>query len=398
MFRSLPRTVVALGVVSLLTDVASEMVYPLLPLLLVGTLGASAAVVGLVEGAAESAAAALKLVAGAWSDRVGRRRPFVLWGYGVSSAARPLIGLVASWPAVLGLRVADRLGKGTRGAPRDALIAEAVAPERRGEAFGFHRAMDHAGALLGPLVAAVLLDFAGVGVRELFLWTTVPGALVVVVAVAYVREPPARDRAAGPRRPLRAALRSRRPFRRLLGARTLFALGNSADAFLLLLLAERGLAAAEVALLWGLHNGVKMAAAAMGGRWADRWSRRAVLTTGWGVYAAVYAGFAAAPPLAVLVLVFLVYGVSLGLAEPAEKALAAGLVDDGSRGAAFGALHGLTALVALPASAMFGALWTWVGAPVAFAVGAVLAAAAVAVLQTVDDGDAPGQGRRAVQP
>lgn len=398
MFRSLPRTVIALGVVSLLTDVASEMVYPLLPLLLVGTLGASAAAIGLVEGAAESAAAALKLVAGTWSDRVGRRRPFVLWGYGVSSVARPLIGLVASWPAVLVLRVADRLGKGTRGAPRDALIAEAVPAARRGEAFGFHRAMDHAGALVGPLAAAVLLDLAGVGVRELFLWTALPGALVVAVAVAFVREPPTHVRAAIPRAPLRSVLASPGPFRRLLGARTLFALANSADAFLLLLLAERGLTAAEVALLWGVHNGVKMVAAAVGGGWADRRGRRAVLTTGWVVYAAVYAGFAVAGSLAVLVPVFLVYGVALGLAEPAEKALAAGLVDDGTRGAAFGALHGLTALAALPASAVFGAVWTWVGAPVAFGVGAALAAAAVAALQTVNEGSSPDQGRRAVQP
>ena len=329
---------------------------------------------------------------------MGRRRPFVLWGYGVSSAARPLIGLAGSWPAVLGLRVADRLGKGTRGAPRDALIAEAVPPERRGEAFGFHRAMDHAGALIGPLVAAVLLDLAGVGVRELFWWTALPGALVIAVAVTSVREPPTHGRAAAPRAPLRSVLGSPGPFRRLLGARTLFALGNSADAFLLLLLAERGLSAAEVALLWGVHNGVKMAAAAVGGGWADRRGRRAVLTTGWVVYAAVYAGFAVARPLAVLVPVFLVYGVALGLAEPAEKALAAGLVDDGARGAAFGALHGLTALVALPASALFGAIWTWVGAPVAFAVGAGLAAAAVTVLRTVDEDAAPGQGRRAVQP
>jgi MFS family permease len=188
------------------------------------------------------------------------------------------------------------------------------------------------------------------------------------------------------------------PFRRLLAARTLFALGNSADAFLLLLLAARGLAAAEVALLWGVHNGVKMAAAAVGGGWAERRGRRAVLTTGWIVYAVVYAAFALARPLAVLVPVFLVYGVALGLAEPAEKALAAGLVEDGTRGAAFGALHGLTALAALPASAVFGVIWTWVGAPAAFAVGAVLAVAAVTVLRTVDEAGPSDQGRRAVQP
>ena len=174
--RALPRTVVALGVVSLLTDLSSEMIYPLLPVFLTGVLGASAVALGAVEGVAEATAALLKLVSGVLSDRGRRRKPWVVAGYGLAGVARPLIGLAGSWPAVLALRFTDRTGKGLRTSPRDALIADATAPDRRGTAFGFHRAMDHAGAVLGPLVAAGLLSLAGLDLRTVFLLAAIPAA------------------------------------------------------------------------------------------------------------------------------------------------------------------------------------------------------------------------------
>ncbi|MFH1143102.1 MAG: MFS transporter, partial [Candidatus Eisenbacteria bacterium] len=189
----LPKTIIALGFVSFFTDFSSEMIYPLLPVFLSSVLGAGAVALGVIEGIAESTASLLKIVSGAWTDRVRRRKPFIVVGYGLAGVVRPLIGLAAAWPFVLGMRFLDRVGKGLRTSPRDALIADVIDPRRRGAAFGLHRAMDHAGAVAGPLVAATLLTIAGLSLRQVFLLAAIPAAAVMLIVLLAVKEqsPPA---------------------------------------------------------------------------------------------------------------------------------------------------------------------------------------------------------------
>jgi MFS family permease len=376
----LPATVLALGAVSLFTDLSSEMIYPLLPAFLVGVLGAGALSLGVIEGVAECTASVLKAASGWWSDRTRRRKPLVLAGYGVSGTARPLIGLAASWPVVLALRFLDRVGKGLRTAPRDALIAGVTPPELRGRAYGLHRAMDHAGAVVGPLVAAGLLTALGVPLRQVFLLAAVPALIVMVVLLLFVREPP-REEPPGPR----AAAGARRGaldagFKRLLAALAIFTLGNSSDAFLLLRFGEAGLSPAAVALVWSLHHVVKALGAYGGGRLTDRLGSRALVLGGWAIYAATYLGFALAPAGGALVALFLVYGLYFALSEPAERAWIAAVAPGGRAATAFGVYHGVVGLAALPASVLFGVVYRTVGAGVAFGVGAGLACAAAVVL------------------
>ena len=374
---ALPRTVIALGLVSLFTDLSSEMIYPLLPAFLATVLAAGALELGLIEGVAESTAAILKLVSGLWTDRVGRRKPFVLGGYGLSGLVRPLIGLAGAWPVVLLLRFGDRVGKGLRTSPRDALIADAVDPAIRGRAYGFHRAMDHLGAVLGPLLAAGLMAL-GMGLRGVFLLAVVPGLVVLGLILLGVREAPTlAPRERGPSLGSWAGLGP--GFHRVLAVVVLFTLGNSTDAFLLLRLGDllgqgevRG-ALSWVALLWSAHHVVKLLATYAGGRLSDRLGRRGMIIAGWLVYAAVYSAFAWVDSAVPAVVVFLLYGVYFGLTEPVEKAWVADLVPAGLRGTAFGYYHGAVGLAALPASLLFGALWKLFGVAAAFGTGAALA-------------------------
>lgn len=380
MSRALPRTVVLLGVVSLFTDLASEMIYPLMPAFLVGVLGAGAVSLGVVEGVAESTAALLKLASGVWSDRARRRKPLIVVGYGLASAVRPVIGFATSWIHVLAIRFADRIGKGLRSSPRDALIADVTPAEQRGAAFGLHRAMDHAGAVLGPLVAAALLAGAGMSMRDVFLIAAVPGAIVIGIVVFGVREPPRHDAAAKPPPTLRAGRELGREFRWLLAAVFLFTLGNSTDAFLLLRLGDAGVDPAWIALLWSAHHVLKMLATYAGGRLSDHLGRRSLMIAGWLLYAAVYLGFAWLDTPTALVAMFLAYGIYFGLTEPVERAWIADLAPPHLRGTAFGYYHLVIGAGALPASLLFGLLWRTLGAPAAFATGSALAFAALLLL------------------
>jgi MFS family permease len=375
----LPATVVALGVVSLLTDLSSEMIYPLLPVFLTTVLAAGPQALGLIEGVAESTASLFKVASGVWSDRVRRRTPLVVAGYSLAGAVRPLIGLAGSWPAVLALRFTDRVGKGLRTSPRDALIADATPLAQRGEAFGLQRALDHAGAVAGPLVAAALLGLAGVPLRVVFLLAAIPAAAVVVVLLAWVREAPRGAVATSVR--LSGAWRELgRPFKVVLAALTLFTLGNSTDAFLLLRLSQAGVSVAAVAVVWSAFHVVKMASAYACGRLSDRVGRRPLVVAGWAFYAAVYLAFGVAQSRNAVIAIFLLYGLYYGLTEPVERAWVADLVPERLRGTAFGLYHGVIGLAALPASVLFGVLWQRFGAPTAFATGAVLALAATVVL------------------
>jgi len=388
----LGRNVVVLAAVSLLTDVASEMAYPLLPVFLATVLGASAMTVGAIEGAAESTAALLRLASGWWSDRLARRKPLVVLGYGLASAVRPLVGLAQSAGQVLAIRVADRVGKGIRTSPRDALIADSVAPAIRGRAFGFHRAGDNLGAFLGPLLAFGLLRWGGVALRTVFLLTAIPAAVSVALLVFGIRETPRRElapREAGKPLDLRVRLPGR--FWGFLAVVFLFTLGNSTDAFLLLRASQLGVAAALVPILWAVLNLVKSLASTPGGALSDRIGRKPLILAGWLLYAAVYFAFGRAHAPWHAWALFAVYGVFFGLTEGVEKALVADLVPADRRGAAFGFYNLAIGLGALPASLLFGALWDRRGASTAFAFGAALALAAAAGLAAV----VPGRTRAA---
>jgi len=364
--------VLALAAVSFLTDVSSDMTYPLLPVFLATVLGASATTLGAIEGAAESTAALLKLASGWWSDRAPRRKPLVLAGYTIASIIRPLIGLAQSAPQVLGIRVTDRVGKGIRTSPRDALIADSVDASIRGRAFGFHRAADHAGAVVGPLLAFALLRWEGVDLRTVSLLTAIPGALAVAMLLFGVREVP---RASPPKETkgldLKVPLGGR--FWAYLGVLFLFTLGNSTDAFLLLRAGKLGVAPALVPILWAMLHVVKSLSSTPGGVLSDRLGRKPLIVAGWILYALVYFAFGRASTQWQAWTLFAIYGLYFGMTEGVEKALVADLVVPERRGAAFGWYNLAIGLGALPASLLFGALWDRWGSTAAFDFGALLA-------------------------
>ncbi len=374
----LPRNVVALGLVSLFTDMSSEMIYPLLPVFLTVSLGAGPAALGVIEGVAETTASLLKLFSGAWSDRWGKRKPLVLAGYGLSAIMRPLMGLAASWGHVLGIRFSDRIGKGVRSSPRDALVAASVPAEDRGRAFGFQRALDHFGAVLGPLAAFVLLARAGLPYRSVFFLAAIPGAVAVAVLWIMVRE----SGEQGPERRGMGLLAGKLPpgFRRYLLVVSLFTLGNASDAFLILRAVDAGVPAAYVPLLWGAFHAVKSSLSTHAGILSDRWDRRKMVAAGWILYAAVYAAWGIAKGPGWMAGLFLAYGLHSAATEGAERALVADFVPADRRGTAFGWFHLAVGASALPASLLFGLLWSRFGAPVAFAVSASLATVAAGSL------------------
>jgi MFS family permease len=381
--RAIGRTVVALGVVSLLNDAASEMILPLLPAFLVALPGGGAAILGIMEGLAESVSAFLKLGSGWASDRTARRGPWLVVGYGIAVLARPIMGLATGAWHVVGLRVLDRAGKGIRTAPRDAMLASAAGRESRGLAFGFHRAMDHAGAVLGPLVALGLLSLAGMQVRTVFLLAAVPGALVLVALVVALASRSGREAeaVAVARKPSLAGLG--RPMRVYLLAMLLFTLGNSSDVFLLLRAADAGVELMHLPALWVVLHLAKIALSVAAGGLSDRIGRRRVILAGWLVYAVVYVLFGLASETWHIWALFAVYGVHHGLTEGAERALVADLVQEDRRGTAYGTFHFTVAVGALPASVVMGLLYQSAGPLVAFATGAVLACAASVVLLLV---------------
>jgi MFS family permease len=371
----LSRNVFALAVVSFLTDVSSEMIYPLLPIFLTTVLGANASFIGVIEGAAETTAALLKLASGWWSDRVRQRKPMVVLGYGIASLMRPLVAIAQSATQVLAIRLADRVGKGIRNAPRDALLAESVHPSIRGRAFGVQRTGDHAGGVVGPLIAFVLLSRHVAEMRTVFWLAAVPGVLSLVVVIVFVREIPraATVPSAGPpdlTQPLGA------PFWRVLFVIFLFTLGNSTDAFLLLRATQLGVPVALAPILWAALHVVKSASSAPGGALSDRIGRRPTLIAGWLLYATVYVGFAVAQVAWQAWALFGVYGLFFGLTEGSERALVADLVGPARRGTAFGWYNLAIGLGALPASILFGYVWDHASASAAFLMGAAFAAAA----------------------
>jgi len=381
----LPRPVWMLGVTSLCTDTASEAVYPLLPFYLTRVLGAGAVSLGLIEGFAEATSSLLKILSGHFSDRWKVRRPIVIAGYGLSSAVRPLTALVASWPQLFAVRLVDRVGKGVRGAPRDAILAACATPSNRGLVFGFHRAMDHAGAVLGPILASLFLLAWPGRYRLLFALTVIPGALAVA-SLFLVKEPDAPTQSvAGPETTRAVAgaanwrhLPSR--FFVLLAVLLVFALGNSADAFLLLRLTDVGVDAAFIPLLWAVLHVVKALTSVWGGLKSDRLGRLVVIGAGWMICALVYVGFAVSTSVSALVAWFLLYGLYYGLSEGTEKALVADLAPASLGGTAFGIYNAASGFGSLAASVAFGLVWKTVSPEAAFGMGAALAVLATLLL------------------
>lgn len=378
----LSPAVVTLGWVSFLTDVASDMIYPLLPGFLSKTLAAGPAAIGLIEGVAEASASIMKMVSGWWSDHVRRRKPLVLTGYAIAAAARPLVGLATSWVQVLAIRFADRVGKGIRTAPRDALLADLVPPEKRGRAFGLQRAMDNAGAVGGPLLAALLLKFVFEDERPVFLLAAVPGLAAVLLVAWLVREAPRAASAAEPSAEKKPAPRSPLPGRFWISIAifVLFTLSNSSDAFLLLKARDSGVAVWQIPLLWAFFHAIKSAAGVPGGALADRIGRVPAISLGWSVYTVSYVGFAFVSTASRLWPLFAFYALFYALTEGAERALVADLVAPGARGRAFGAFHAATGLASLPASLLFGLCWKAFGAQTAFLAGAGVALIATGAL------------------
>ena len=421
----LPRTVLVLGFVSFFNDLASEIVVPLIPLLLTSVLGAGPVALGLIEGVVDAVAAVLKLWSGRRSDLMGgRRKTLVVAGYALSNLARPLLGLAGSWITVLLLRSVDRVGKGLRTAPRDALVADATTADIRGYAYGFHRALDNAGAVGGSLIAAAVLAFSAVSLPQMILLSAIPGFAAVLCLMLGVRE--ARPAGAGsgsaahaPTTPPAAQAHQLRPegaestysdgqalaslppavtaggaaaplawralelpMRRYLAVLGLFTLARASETFILLLAHQRGAATVEVLLLWALLNVAKASTSTLGGRLADRLGRGGVLLTSWLSFAVAFALYGQVGGPLGLWLVTLGYGLFAGLGEGAERAVVADFAGGRSRGTAFGWYNLVGGLAAIPAGVLFGTVWHFHGAAAAFTLAAAVALTAAGLLRT----------------
>ncbi|HET8548567.1 MAG TPA: MFS transporter [Bryobacteraceae bacterium] len=372
----IPRNVIVLGFVSLLADISSEMLYPVIPLFVTAVLGAPVSIVGLIEGAAESTASLMRIASGWWSDRLRRRRPFVVSGYALTALTRLLLAAAHAWAIVLVARVLDRFGKGLRSAPRDALIADSTPAEIRGRAFGLHRSMDQLGAVAGPLLGIWLIGMLAGDYRRVFLIAFLPAAASAACVFLASEQRPA-EAANRPHLSFRAVPPR---FRRFLLCIAVFSIGNSSDAFLILRANQLGYGTQAVMVLFALFNATHVLSAFPAGTLSDRVNRRGVLVCGFTIFALVYAGFGLVSGPHWLWLLFGAYGVYHGLADGVSRALVIDLVPAGTRGTALG-LHAATVgLVAFPASVIAGILWSSMGPAAPFLFGAAMAAAAAALL------------------
>ena len=394
-FAGIHRNVVALGFTSLFTDVSTEMLTPILPLFVTATLHASVASLGVIEGVAECTASVLRTASGWLSDRIGSRKPFVVFGYGLSGVAKATLGVAASWPAVLALRFTDRVGKALRSPPRDALIADSAPPEARGRAFGLHRAMDTLGAAIGPLAGWWLLRhwhaLGTEGYRRVFLASAVPAALSVLVLLVFVRAPrrgPAAPRPAAGPAPLRGA------FARFLVVDAVFQLGNSSNAFVLLRTQGAGWSASQVMLVYLAYNLAYALLSLPFGHLSDRIGRRPLLMTAYAAYALAYALLAWHATRAGVVAAFLVLAVHSALIDGQARALVADLVPADVRATAYGVQATVVGAALLPASIVAGQLWDHVGPAAPFALGAALALGATLLLAALLPARAVAEARR----
>lgn len=376
---ALPRSVKVVSVASLLNDTASEMIYPLLPQFLLTILLGNTFYLGVIEGMADSVASFVKLWSGDQSDQAGRRKGFIVFGYCVPALVRPLMSVIVAPWQLFGIRVLDRIGKGVRSSPRDALIADLTDHSNRGRAFGFHRAMDNLGAAIGPLLAAGFLWLWPEHLRTLFLVTLVPGVFVVILLVFGLREKPVAP--SQPHERFRLTLKPfDRNFRVYLLSLIAFTLGNSSDAFLLVRASELGVPTIMLPLVWSLCHVAKSSGNFLLGRVIDRFGSRPTLFLGWLAFAGIYLAFGLATGAWEAWFFFVGYGLACGLIEPAERALVAQLVGIERKGLAYGWYNFAIGIATLPAGLIFGALYQFFGPLAAFGFGAALAVAAAALL------------------
>jgi len=381
--RSTPRNVYVFGLTSFLNDTATEMAYWILPAF-IASIGAGPAKLGIIEGVAESVASFAKLFSGYVTDRVTRRKPIVVGGYFVANAVKPLLALVSSWSQILGIRFADRFAKGMRGTARDVMVADSVDKARLGSAYGLIQAMDSAGAIAGPLLALALIGHFGM--RGVFAWAAVPGALCIFVAWAGIREvrsqPTVSSRSAvtrdrspigGQRSPV-TGLRLPLGFYYVLAVVTLFSLGNSSDMFLVLRAGNIGIPASHAPLLGLVFNVTFTLASWPAGKFSDRFSRSTIAAAGYGVFAVVYFVFALAPSRRAIWLSMAFYGLFYALTNPVLKALVVESVGTDVRGRALGIYFFVSSITTLLASVITGALWKMYGAAVPFYLSAGIAA------------------------
>lgn len=393
LMAGISRNVFVLGLVSFFTDVSSEMIVPIRILFLVILLRTPLPIAGLIEGVAESTASILKIVSGRMADHASSRKPLILFGYGTANAAKPLLALVSTWPLAMLLIFVDRVGKGVRGSPRDAMMADSTPKEYMGKAFGFHRSMDTLGAAVGPLLTYLILVLTHNDLRAVLAWTAVPGVLSVLVLVFFLRErgsasrrmrvekaetaPIADERAQVARIPA-SALSVR--FWMFTAVSTIFAFGNSSDAFIFLRTADLESSLALVPLIYFAYNFVYALLATPLGALSDRWGRLPVLITGYLAFGLVYTGWALATQSWNAWALFLIYGVYAAATEGVAKAFVTDLVPRQARGSALGWFNGLTGLAALPANVIGGWLWSSLGPSATFAFGAWVSGVALALM------------------
>ncbi|MBI5237714.1 MAG: MFS transporter [Deltaproteobacteria bacterium] len=366
------------GLVSLFMDISSEMVYPLVPLFLVNILGVSKTTVGIIEGIAEATASVLKVFSGWLSDKLGKRKLLMTIGYGISALSRPVIAGAAVWAHVLGARFIDRLGKGIRSAPRDALIADSVEHRDLGTAFGFHRMMDTVGAIIGPAIAFILLFILKGNLRTVFLASAIPAVIAVLVIIAFVKEKPhaeKKERAL----PKLSLSSFNGPFRRYILVIAVFSLGSFADAFIILHAQNLGVGKEFIMILYLVHNVVYAASAIPLGLLADRIGVKKMVGAGFIYYSLIYAGLAAAASSVHIWLLFPLYGVYKGMSDGAQRAYLAHLAPEEKRATAFGVYHTIAGMMLLPASVIAGMLWDKIGPAAPFIYGSALSLTAAIV-------------------
>ena len=405
------RNIYLLGAVSFFNDFASEMIYPLIPVFINSVLGLGAAFIGIIEGIAETTNSLIKLFSGYFSDKFNKRKAFVIAGYTISNLLRPLIGIVSSWGGLLFLRFSDRVGKGIRTAPRDALIGDCAPVQRRGFAFGFHRSMDHLGAVVGSLVASLILYVFLLDIRKVFLLSIIPGIIAILIIIFGVKE--VTRKINGQKKSLgtnaikgensdtkkdgkivKKSILNFREFKTLggrfsyfLSILVIFALGNSTDAFLLLRASDLGIKTAAIPLLWAVHHISKAIFSTLGGHISDKLGRKTMIICGWVVYFLTYFGFAFANVPYMIWVLFVFYGLFFGFTEGVEKAFVCDMVPKDNLGTAYGFYNLAIGLSALPASLIFGFVWKVFSFKAAFIMGACIAAVALIMLLFLKTGN-----------
>jgi MFS family permease len=385
--KGIRPTVVLLGLASLLNDAASEIIYPLLPVFLSAQLAAGPFAIGMIEAVADALASLLKWVSGWWSDRVPRRSPFVVTGYAVATVARFFIAIASSWGQVFAARLMDRAGKGIRSAPRDALISDVTDREYRGRAFGFHRAMDHSGAVIGPIAGALMVGVLLLPLKTVFMIAVIPGAIGAVTLLLLLREEP-RDATTISKAGSTSLPHSFRPPIRAIA---IFCLANSSDAFLLLHAHLVGIQTHWLPILWAANHLVKASLSTAGGSLSDRIDRRFVIAAGWGLYSLVYFLFPLATSVTGFAVMFVVYAIPFALTEGTERAWIADFVPADAKGRAFGVFHLVQGLGTLAGSAIFGLYYEHVSRMGAFHLAGGIAAISAFMALAVRPTAAPAE-------